>query len=216
MFHPRGSAWDHPQTQPRLVICAPFHRVSDQVRMREKSTRAGRQTLNLAAFALGLKWHLPGLPAKLALQEGGRMTNQEAPTNLRLHYTIMCEDVRVEINHKLSLMGIFYAMQVPQLPVTLLKLVILNHWSGEGQYLSEVRILTPDRVQPVAVSAPSPFQVPPDGYADNVTIFANVTFPTSGSYVVQSLINSNVFSEQELHISDTNQPQALETSETIQ
>jgi hypothetical protein len=48
----------------------------------------------------------------------------------------MCEDVRVEINHKLSLMGIFYAIQVPQVPVTLLKLVILNHWSGEGQYLS--------------------------------------------------------------------------------
>jgi hypothetical protein len=112
-------------------------------------------------------------------------------------------------------MGIFYAMQVPQLPVTLLKLVILNHWSGEGQYLSEVRILTPDRVQPVAVSAPSPFQVPADGYADNVTIFANVTFPTSGSYVVQSLINSNVFAEQTLHINEVNQ-QPVESSETIQ
>ena len=143
------------------------------------------------------------------------MTNQEAP-NLKLHYTIMCEDVRVEINHKLSLMGIFYAMQVPQLPVTFLKLVILNHWSGDGQYLSEVRILTPDRAQPVAVSAPSPFQVPPDGYADNVTIFANVTFPTSGGYVVQSLINSNVFSEQVLHISEANQQTAIETTETIQ
>src|SRR5580765_813387 len=103
------------------------------------------------------------------------MASHMSQTNLRLHYTIMCEDVRVEINHKLSLMGIFYAMQVPQLPVTLLKLVILNHWSGEGQYLSEVRILSPERVQPVAASAPFPFQVPPDVYADNVTIFANVT-----------------------------------------
>ena len=137
-------------------------------------------------------------------------------TNLRLHYTILCEDVRVEINHKLSLMGIFYAIQVPQTPVTLLKLVILNHWSGEGQYLSEVRILTPDRVQPVAVSAPSPFQVPPDGFADNVTIFANVTFPTPGNYVVQSLINSNVFAEQSLNVTDGQQSQTVESSETIQ
>jgi len=144
------------------------------------------------------------------------MTNQEAPANLHLHYTIMCEDVRVEIDHKLSLMGIFYAIQVPQVPVTLLKLVILNHWSGEGQYLSEVRILTPDRVQPVAVSSPSPFQVPADGYADNVTIFANVTFPSSGNYVVQSLINSNVFAEHALHVTDSNQQQAAESSETIQ
>jgi len=144
------------------------------------------------------------------------MTSQMTQTNLRLHYTIMCEDVRVEINHKLSLMGIFYAIQVPQMPVTLLKLVILNHWSGEGQYLSEVRILTPDRIQPVAVSAPSPFQVPPDGYADNVTIFANVTFPTPGSYVVQSLINSNVFAEHALHVTDAQPPQTVESSETIQ
>ena len=144
------------------------------------------------------------------------MASHMSQTNLRLHYTIMCEDVRVEINHKLSLMGIFYAIQVPQMPVTLLKLVILNHWSGEGQYLSEVRILTPDRVQPVAVSAPSPFQVPPDGYADNVTIFANVTFPGPGNYVVQSLINSNVFAEQSLHVSDAQPPATVEGSETIQ
>jgi hypothetical protein len=144
------------------------------------------------------------------------MADRVTQTNLKLHYTIMCEDVRVEINHKLSLMGIFYAIQVPQLPVTLLKLVILNHWSGEGQYLSEVRILTPDRTQPVAVSAPSSFQVPPDGYADNVTIFANVTFPTSGSFVVQSLINSNVFAEQLLQVVDSNQPQPVASSETIQ
>src|ERR1041384_6463557 len=99
------------------------------------------------------------------------MTNE---LNLRLNYTIMCEDVRVEINHKLSLMGIFYAIQVPQLPATLLKLVILNHWSGGGQFLSEVRILTPDRSQPIAVSQPSSFEIPPGGYADNVTMFASI------------------------------------------
>jgi hypothetical protein len=102
------------------------------------------------------------------------------------------------------------------MPVTLLKMVILNHWSGSGQFLSEVRILTPDRSQPVAVSAPSPFEVPPDGFADNVTIFANVSFPTSGSYVLQTLINSNVFSEQSLVVTDANQPQAVVSTETIQ
>jgi hypothetical protein len=143
------------------------------------------------------------------------MTNDTTQTNLRLHYTIMCEDVRVEINHKLSLMGIFYGIQVQQLPITLLKIVILNHWSGNGQFLSEVRILTPDRSQTVAVSAPSPFQVPPEGFADNITIFANVTFPTPGSYVVQSLIDSNVFAEQALHVADA-QTQTFSTSETIQ
>jgi hypothetical protein len=113
-------------------------------------------------------------------------------------------------------MGIFYAIQVPQVPVTLLKLVILNHWSGEGQFLSEVRILSPDRTQPIAVSAPSPFQVPLNGYADNVTIFANVNFHAAGNYVVQSLINSNVFAEQPLQVTDAQQQESAMTTETIQ
>ncbi|MCI0485955.1 MAG: hypothetical protein L0229_05070 [Blastocatellia bacterium] len=136
--------------------------------------------------------------------------------NLRLHYTIICEDVRLEVNHKLSLMGIFYGIQVPQLPVTLLKMAILNHWSGEGQFLSEVRILTPNRTQTIAVSHPSPFEIPPDGYADNVTIFANISFPTPGNYVVQTLINSNLYAEQTLIVSDASQKDQIVTSETIQ
>jgi hypothetical protein len=140
----------------------------------------------------------------------------EQINNLKLHYTIMCEDVRLEVSNKLSLMGIFYGIQVPHFPVTMLKIVILNHWSGEGQYLSEVRILTPDRSQPVAVSPPSPFQIPPDGFADNVTIFANITFNTPGNYVVQTLINSNLFAENLLNVNDVNEPSAIVSSETIQ
>ena len=108
------------------------------------------------------------------------MARQDNSGQLNLHYTILCEDVRLEIGQKLSLIGVFYAIQVPQLPINVLKLVILNHWSGDGQYLSEVRILTPDRTQPVAVSQPSAFEIPQGGYADNVTMFANITFPVAG------------------------------------
>jgi hypothetical protein len=145
------------------------------------------------------------------------MAEQLNISNLRLHYTILCEDVRLEINHKLSLMGIFYAVQVPQLPATVLKVVVLNHWSGEGKYLSEVRILTPDRGQPIAVSPPSSFDIPADGFADNVTIFANITFPAPGPYVVQTLINSSLFSEQQLVVTNLNDSQRpVFSSETIQ
>lgn len=143
------------------------------------------------------------------------MAEENAARGLKLLYSIMCEDVRLEVNNKLSLMGLFYAIQVPQLPVTLLKMAIINHWSGEGQYLSEVRILTPDRSQPIAVSPPSPFQVPPNGFADNVTIFANVNFPAAGNYLVQTLINSNLFAEQVLTVTDASQ-QEMVVSETIQ
>lgn len=144
------------------------------------------------------------------------MPEDKTTPNLRLHYTITCEDVRLEVNHKLSLMGLFYAIQVPQLPVTLLKIAIVNHWSGEGQYLAEVRILTPDRSQPIAVSPPSPFEIPINGFADNVTIFANVNFPAAGDYLVQTLINSSLFAEQALTVTDAQGQQQVVATETIQ
>jgi hypothetical protein len=136
--------------------------------------------------------------------------------NVQLHYTIICEDVRLEVNHKLSLMGIFYGLQVPQVPVTLLKIVVLNHWSGEGQFLSEVRILSPDKAQPIAVSPPSPFEIPANGFADNVTIFANITFPTQGDYYIQTLINSSLFAEQILSVNHLTEQQSYMSSEAIQ
>ncbi len=144
------------------------------------------------------------------------MSEESNKSNLQLHYTMLCEDVRLEVNHKLSLMGIFYGLQVPQLPVTLLKIVVLNHWSGEGQFLSEVRIVSPDRVQPIAVSPPSPFEIPANGFADNVTIFANLTFPTQGNYYVQTLINSNLFAEQILSVTHLTEQQTYMSSEAIQ
>jgi hypothetical protein len=140
--------------------------------------------------------------------------SQQAP-DLKLHYTIVCEDVRLEMSHRLSLMGIFHALPVPQLPITLLKLAVLNHWSGGGKYLSEVRVLTPDRSQPIAVSPPSPFEVPPDGFSDNVTIFTNITLPVAGNYVVQTLINSNLFSEHILIVTLTDQQQAATGNDTV-
>jgi hypothetical protein len=48
-----------------------------------------------------------------------------------------------------------------------------------------------------------------------VTIFANVSFGAAGSYVVQALINSNVFAEQELTVTEINQPQTVVTAETV-
>src|SRR5262245_36651956 len=124
--------------------------------------------------------------------------NQTA--NLKLDYTIFCEDVRVEATNHLSLMGVTHQIVIPQLPITLIKFAVVNHWRGEGQYLSEIRILTPDRGQSVAVSQPTGFVVPPNGYADNVTIFVNTTLFQPGNYIVQTLVNSALFAEQELPV----------------
>jgi len=135
--------------------------------------------------------------------------------NLNLLYTLFCDDVRLEAGNKLSFMGVFQNIMVQQLPVSLIKFAIVNHWQGEGSYLSEVRILTPDRQHPVVVSQPTRFEIASGGYADNISFFVNVTFPTAGRYVVQTLIDSNLYREDLLTVSDVTEPEMLGTSESV-
>src|SRR5678809_240078 len=81
------------------------------------------------------------------------MSSTEPTTQkLELLYTLFCDDVRLEAGNKLSFMGVFQNIMVQQLPVSLIKFAVVNHWQGQGSYLSEVRILTPDRKQAVVVS----------------------------------------------------------------
>ena len=126
---------------------------------------------------------------------------KEAEAKLELVYTLFCDDVRLEVGNKLSYMGVFQSMMVPQLPVWLPKLAVVNHWRGDGAHLSEVRILMPDRQQALVVSQPARFEIT-HGSADNISFFVNVTFPVAGEYLVQTLIDSNLFDERVLVVSD--------------
>ena len=144
------------------------------------------------------------------------MSSTEPTTNkLQLLYTLFCDDVRLEAGNKLSFMGVFQNIMVQQVPVSLIKFAVVNHWQGQGSYLSEVRILTPDRKQPVVVSQPTRFEIASGGFADNISFFVNVTFPKSGRYVVQTLIDSNLFQEQMLTVSDVTEADLLGTSEAV-
>ncbi len=130
------------------------------------------------------------------------MKRQEKTENLELIYTIFCDDVRLEVGNKLSFMGVFQNIlaQPQQLPLTLFKFAVVNHWRGEGEYLSEVRILSPDRQRTVVISQPTRFEILTGGFADNISFFVNVTFPEAGQYWVQTLINAEVFDEQPLGV----------------
>lgn len=135
--------------------------------------------------------------------------------NLNLGYTVFCEDVRVEASQHLSLMGVFHQIVVPQMPITMIKFGVVTHWTGQGQYLSEVRVMTPDRMQSVAISQPSSFSIPPGGYSDNVTVFVNTNFLQPGDYVVQVLINSSLFAEKILPVMTPDQPNPFAEIEHI-
>ena len=126
------------------------------------------------------------------------MKTAEQTAKLQLVYTIFCDDVRLEVGNKLSLMGVFHQIVVQQFPVTLLKFAVVSQWRGEGRHLSEVRILAPDRQRAVVLAEPSLFEVAPGGVANNISFFFNVEFPAPGTYHVQTLLDSTLADEQEL------------------
>ena len=135
--------------------------------------------------------------------------------NLDLLYTLFCDDVRLEAGNKLSLMGVFQNIMVQQLPISLIKFAVLNHWAGEGSYLTEVRILSPDRKHAIVVSQPTRFEIAAGGVADNISFFVNVTFPAPGQYWVQTLIDSSLFDEQQLTVTDGRETQNSTYSEAV-
>ena len=146
------------------------------------------------------------------------MKTQGGSDRLQLVYTIFCDDVRLEVGNKLSLMGVFHQVAVQRFPVTLMKFAVVSQWRGEGSHLSEVRILSPDRRQPVVMAEPSPFDVMPGGVANNISFFFNVEFPAPGLYRVQTLVDSTLADEQELtliHVDATGSPAPDNTSEAV-
>jgi len=116
-----------------------------------------------------------------------------------LVYSIVCDDVRLEMGNKLSLMGLFENIFLPQFPSALLKFAIVNHWIGEGDFETHLKVLAPDRRELVA-SAPSKFSIENNGYADNVTFFTNVSFERAGAHTVQIYIDGHIAAERPLYV----------------
>jgi hypothetical protein len=117
----------------------------------------------------------------------------------QLVYSIICDDVRIEMGNKLSLMGLFENIFLQGFPSALLKLAIVNHWVGSGQFETQVKILSPDRKE-VVVSAPSKFSIEKNGYADNVSFFTNVGFERAGAYIVQIYLDGSLVGERPFYV----------------
>lgn len=135
--------------------------------------------------------------------------------NLKLVYTLLCDDVRVEMGNKISLMGIFQNIMVETLPVSLIKFAVVNHWEGTGRHQTEVRILSPDRANLVVTSQPTDIELATGGFTDNVSFFVNVVFPDAGTYWVQTVANTKLVDEFPLIVTDQAALDALQTADEI-
>lgn len=135
--------------------------------------------------------------------------------NLHLLYTLLCDDVRIEMGNKISLMGIFQNIMVEKLPVSLIKFAVINHWRGEGNHQTEVRIVSPDKQNLVVTSQPTSIELAPGGYTDNVSFFVNVVFPAAGTYWIQTLADAQVLDELPLIVTDAANAVGAQGAEVI-
>ncbi|HET9130075.1 MAG TPA: hypothetical protein VFO86_03950 [Terriglobia bacterium] len=123
----------------------------------------------------------------------------------QLVYSLACDDVRLEMGNKLSLMGIFENLFFPGFPSMILKLSVANHWVGVGEFQTQVRVLAPDGRE-IASSGPSKFRIETDGYADNISFFTNVTFDRAGRFTIQTSLDGKVVSEKHIYVHLIQQP----------
>ncbi len=135
--------------------------------------------------------------------------------NLQLIYTLLCDDVRLEMGNKISLMGVFQNIMVEKLPISLIKFAVVNHWRGEGHHQTEVRIVSPDKINMVVTSQPTNIELAPGGFTDNVSFFVNVVFPTAGTYWVQTLANTVLLEEFPLIVTDAGTMAGIQPPEEI-
>jgi len=137
------------------------------------------------------------------------------PQNLQLVYTLLCDDVRLEMGNKISMMGVFQNIMVEKLPISLIKFAVVNHWRGDGVHHTEVRIVAPDKNDMVVTSQPTAIELAPGGFTDNVSFFVNVVFPSAGTYWVQTLANTVLLEEFPLIVTDAGTVAGMQTTEEI-
>ena len=107
-----------------------------------------------------------------------------------LQCSLMCEEVRQEVNGNLFLIGVIHYLRVPQVPITAGRVCIFNRWTaGIGQFTESVRLIAPDQTT-VLRKGESKFRLQDASVpSTNVIMFTQVEFKTSGTYYVEILVD---------------------------
>jgi hypothetical protein len=107
-----------------------------------------------------------------------------------LQCSLLCEEVRQEINGNFLLIGIFGAVHVPQVPITAFKLCVFNRWTaGVGNFLEHVRLIAPDQVTVMRQSQVKFVLKEATHHATNISLFGQVKFETAGVYWIEVLVD---------------------------
>jgi hypothetical protein len=107
-----------------------------------------------------------------------------------LQASLLCEDVRQEVTGSFILIGVLGVIRVPQVPITAMKLCVMNRWTaGIGVFTESARLIGPDQTTVVRQSQVKFALQDPTHHAVNVTVFGQVEFKAAGIYYVEVLVD---------------------------
>src|SRR5258706_12585636 len=107
-----------------------------------------------------------------------------------LQCSLLCEDVRQEVNGKFLLIGVLNFIRVPQVPITAHRLLFFNRWTaGVGEFLQTIRLVAPDQTTELSKVETKFALGEPAAHAINIALFGNVTFSVAGIYFVEVLLD---------------------------
>lgn len=106
-----------------------------------------------------------------------------------LQTSLLCQDVRQEVNGNFILIGVIGFINVPQLPVVG-SFLVFNRWTaGIGQFTENVRLIAPDQTTVLKESRAKFALQDPVGNATNVTMFGQVKIEQQGAHYVEILVD---------------------------
>jgi hypothetical protein len=107
-----------------------------------------------------------------------------------LQCSLLCEEVRQEINGNFILIGVINYVGVPQLPIVAPRICVFNRWTaGVGDFIQSVRLIGPDQTT-VLRKGEVKIQLPdPTAHATSVIGWAQVQFEKAGTYYIEVLVD---------------------------
>jgi hypothetical protein len=106
-----------------------------------------------------------------------------------LQASLLCEEVRQEVNGNLFLIGVVNLIRLPQLPLVAGRICVFNRWTaGIGDFQQSVRLIAPDQTTVISKGEMKFELRDPAMSATNVMFFGNVKFEAAGTYYVEVLV----------------------------
>lgn len=125
-----------------------------------------------------------------------------------LQSSVMCDDVRQEMNGKFILIGLFDVITAKQFPLMFPRICVVTRWcGGEGAFQQLTRLLKPDQTtvlvkgQAISVRLQNA-----EATATNVEIFINTGFEQPGAYWVEILLDNDLKLRYPLRVAQLNPP----------